>query len=139
MRMSNLMKAAVLFASIHIAPLQSASAAQLVMFDQDHCPWCERWEEEIGGVYNRTDEGKRAPIRRVDIHSRLPSDLSHLKSGRFTPTFVLLDDSGQEVDRIRGYPGQDFFWGLLGEMLEKLPAKEHSNGAGGAVPKTQGN
>lgn len=37
----------------------------------------------------------------------------------YTPTFILLED-GQEVGRIEGYPGEGFFWGLLGKMLEKL-------------------
>jgi hypothetical protein len=34
----------------------------------------------------------------------------------FTPTFVLMVD-GIEVSRIEGYPGEDFFWGLLERML----------------------
>jgi hypothetical protein len=36
----------------------------------------------------------------------------------FTPTFVLLVD-GVERNRIEGYPGEDFFWGLLGRMLDQ--------------------
>ena len=35
---------------------------------------------------------------------------------RFTPTFVLVDD-GREIGRIEGYPGEDFFWGLLERLL----------------------
>ena len=35
----------------------------------------------------------------------------------FTPTFILVKD-GQEMGRIEGYPGQDFFWGLLEMMLK---------------------
>jgi hypothetical protein len=34
------------------------------------------------------------------------------------PTFVLVDN-GREVGRIVGYPGADFFYGLLGELLKK--------------------
>jgi hypothetical protein len=36
----------------------------------------------------------------------------------FTPTFVLVED-GRELARIEGYPGEDFFWGLLGMLLEE--------------------
>jgi hypothetical protein len=32
---------------------------------------------------------------------------------------VLIDPEGQEAGRIEGYPGEDFFWGLLGRMLEE--------------------
>ena len=44
---------------------------------------------------------------------------------RFTPTFVLVRD-GQEIDRIEGYPGQDFFWSLLAMMLQraKIPLEQ---------------
>ena len=108
--------AAVLTATI----AGSGRAATLLMFEQDYCEWCERWHEEIGVVYHKTTEGKRAPLRKVDIHSPLPEDISHIKMERFTPTFVLID-AGREVGRIRGYPGEDFFWGLLGQIIKKLP------------------
>lgn len=95
------------------------------MLEQEHCEWCEQWNNDIGVVYAKTSEGKRAPLRRVDIHSAVPDDIKHIKMGRFTPTFVLVD-RGKEVGRIRGYPGEDFFWGLLGQMLKKLPATLNS-------------
>ena len=42
-----------------------------------------------------------------------------LKSpARFSPTFVLTD-GGREIGRIEGYPGEDFFWGLLEAMMPK--------------------
>lgn len=97
------------------------SAATLIMYEQDYCDWCERWQEDIGVVYHKTTEGRRAPLRRVDIHDPIPDDISHIKVERFTPTFVLIEE-GQEVGRIRGYPGEDFFWGLLGQIMKKLPA-----------------
>jgi len=40
-----------------------------------------------------------------------------------SPTFVLADN-GREIGRIVGYPGADFFWGLLGQLLSKLPAEQ---------------
>lgn len=96
-------------------------AAELVMFEQSLCEWCERWDEEIGPIYDRTPEGKRAPIRKVDIHAERPEDLAGVKPVVYTPTFVLVHE-GVEVGRILGYPGEDFFWGMLDQMLERLPA-----------------
>ncbi len=101
------------------AQAQDARAAELVMFEQQACEWCAMWNEEIGPAYPKTEEGRRAPLRRVDIHAPMPDDLADIHPGRFTPTFVLVDD-GEEIGRIRGYPGEDFFWGLLGQLLEKL-------------------
>jgi thioredoxin-related protein len=34
----------------------------------------------------------------------------------FTPTFILMDD-GQELGRIEGYPGENFFWAVLEKLL----------------------
>lgn len=95
-------------------------AAELIMLEEHGCPWCERWNEEVGVVYHKTPEGKRAPLRRIDIHDPLPVDLRFLVKGGYTPTFVLVEN-GREIGRIRGYPGEDFFWGLLGQMLKRLP------------------
>jgi len=97
---------------------QAAMAAQLVKVEETHCHWCERWNEEIGGVYDKTDEGKRAPLRRVDISDALPDDITFTSRASFTPTFILIED-GIEVGRIEGYPGEEFFWGLLGMMLDR--------------------
>lgn len=108
-----------------VAP--SSYSAELIMLEQDACPWCERWHEEIGGIYNKTTEGKLAPLRVVNIYGEWPDDLADIRKERFTPTFILVED-GKEVDRLRGYTGDEFFWFLLQEMLDKLPSKPDSKG-----------
>jgi hypothetical protein len=111
----------LMFVLAAILVAQPVAAAELVMLEETGCPWCERWNREIGVIYHKTDEGRRAPLRRVDIDGALPNDLKFLVKGNFTPAFVLVD-GGREIGRIRGYPGEDFFWGLLQMMLRKLPA-----------------
>ncbi len=96
-----------------------AQAAGLLMFEEEGCPYCAAWEREIGDIYPLTSEAERAPLRRVDLHGPPPGDVSLDGEIRYTPTFVLIED-GKEVDRIIGYPGEDAFWGLLGEMLKRL-------------------
>ncbi len=92
-------------------------ALELVMVEETGCIWCAQWNREVAEIYPKTPEGQMAPLRRVDIHD-LPSDLKFAHPPVFTPTFVLMRD-GEELGRIEGYPGEDFFWGLLGVMLEK--------------------
>ena len=96
----------------------AADAAELVMFTDPGCPWCAAFEREIGPIYPKTEEGRRAPLRRVDIRDR-PEDLAWIEGVRMTPTFVLVEGV-REVGRITGYPGTDFFFGLLGNLLGKL-------------------
>ncbi|MGE3626763.1 MAG: thioredoxin family protein [Hyphomicrobiales bacterium] len=87
------------------------------MFRQHACEWCSNWDHDVGSKYHLTDAGKMAPVRMVDIHESRPADLTALKPVVFTPTFVVLKD-GREVGRILGYPGEDFFWGLLEKILQ---------------------
>ncbi len=92
---------------------------RLVMFEEQGCVWCETWREQVGDVYPITAEGKRAPLLVLDIHDPLPGHLNFHGDAHYTPTFVLMQD-GTEVDRIIGYPGEAFFWGLLERMLADL-------------------
>jgi hypothetical protein len=114
---------ASLLGALFLAAPCPAVAAELVMFEQAGCAWCAAFDREIAPVYPKTDEGKRAPLRRVDIDRRLPPDLAFIETERLTPLFVLID-KGHEIGRIRGYPGDDNFWGLLGVLIKKLDAPE---------------
>lgn len=99
-----------------------ARAAELLMVEEEWCAWCKRWHEEVGAIYDKTAESKRAPLRLMDIHDAVPKDITLASRPRFTPTFILIVD-GQEAGRIEGYPGEDFFWGLLNQMLDRaVPA-----------------
>lgn len=90
----------------------------MLMAEEVGCVFCRQWNEEIGPIYEKTGEGIAAPLRRMDIANPVPDDITLARSINFTPTFVLLID-GAEVSRIEGYPGEDFFWGLVGMMLEQ--------------------
>ena len=94
-------------------------AAELLMFEEAGCPWCARWHAEVGPGYPKSSEGRIAPLRRLDIRSGVPSGMTLSAPVRATPTFVLVEN-GREVGRITGYPGADFFWGLLGGLVNKL-------------------
>lgn len=98
-----------------------SGAAELVMFYRDGCPYCAAWEREVGGVYDRTDIARRAPLRRVNL-DRDPANVELRGRVIYTPTFVLADKD-REVARIEGYPGHDFFWSLLERLFEQLPAR----------------
>ncbi len=89
---------------------------QLVMVEQPGCVYCQAWDREIAPKYALTDEGKAAPLRRIQLHAPVPDGLHLDRPATFTPTFILVQD-GSELARIEGYPGEDFFWGLLAQMI----------------------
>jgi thioredoxin-related protein len=97
-----------------------AEAAELLLLEQPGCVWCARFDAEVAPGYPHTAEGRRAPLRRVDVTEAWPADLAGIAPERLTPTFILISDDGVEVARLRGYPGDHFFWPLLAEMVEKL-------------------
>ena len=101
-----------------LLPLPAAAGERyLLMAEEAGCVWCAKWNEEIGPIYPKTAEGRAAPLRRYDIREGDP-DVVFQSRVRFTPTFILVED-GRELSRIEGYPGEDFFWGLLGMMLNR--------------------
>lgn len=121
----------VTFITLMIIEVQ---AAELVMFEQPGCAWCQAFDREIAPIYGKTEEGQRAPLRRVELDEALPADLSFIQVERLTPVFVLID-KGREIGRIRGYPGEDNFWGLLGVLIKKLDTA----GTGGEHARISGN
>lgn len=98
-------------------PLSASAETYLLMAEEAGCVWCARWNEEIAPIYPKTAEGQTAPLQRYDLHGE-PPDVAFAQRVRFTPTFILVED-GAEVGRIEGYPGEDFFWGLLTMMFER--------------------
>lgn len=89
------------------------------MFERTGCVWCARWHAEVGRVYPLTTEGRRAPLRSVNIDRGVPTEFALVPPVFYSPTFVLLQ-SGKEVGRITGYAGDDAFWGLLTRLVKEL-------------------
>jgi len=105
-----------------VAQVTPAEASfKLIMVERDGCIYCARWNNEIGPKYPLTPEGKLAPLEKVDIHDDWSKGLKVGQPPVFTPTFVLIEGD-TEVGRIEGYPGEDFFWGLLGMALRDAGA-----------------
>ncbi len=97
-----------------------AQAAELIMFEQAGCIYCQRWDRDVGTLYERTDEAKALPLRRIDIQNQKASGFVLASPVRYTPTFVVVDQ-GREVGRITGYSNDNAFWGLLDALAAKLP------------------
>lgn len=104
------------FALLALPGRAAEPVAELIMVDQAGCVYCERWESELAAIYPKTPEGQFAPLRRLDISKIRGSDITFARAVNFTPTFVLIKEN-TEIARIEGYPGEDFFWGLLDMML----------------------
>lgn len=113
----------IVTAMLLMALATGSRAAELLMFEEAGCSYCEQWEKEIGFMFHKTDEAKRAPLRRVNVHGDRPEGVKLTGGVHYTPTFVLVSE-GREIGRIEGYPGDHFFWPMLGQILARLPVTE---------------
>jgi hypothetical protein len=95
----------------------TAQGLALYMVEQPGCIYCARWNAEVGDAYHLTAEGRAAPLKRIELRDPFPEGIDFARKAVFTPTFILVQD-GQELDRIEGYPGEDFFYGFLDVMLK---------------------
>jgi thioredoxin-related protein len=86
---------------------------RLIMVEEPGCRFCKRWEADIGGSYARSSEGRFAPLKRV---RRGASEIAGLAPVVYTPTFIVVR-ADQEVGRITGYPGPEYFWVELDPIL----------------------
>jgi hypothetical protein len=99
---------------------RGTQAAELVMFEEPGCTWCQRWDAEVAPAYPFSAQGRMAPLRRVQIRDQATAGVSLERPVIGTPTFVLADE-GREVGRIVGYPGPAYFYNQLDRLLERLP------------------
>ena len=119
---SNVSRARTLFLSFLLAlSLIETMRAEspnlgLLMIDDTACPYCELWDEEIGYMYFKTQEGKLAPLIRHHYGEKLPQNIELLSEPVVTPTFILLENN-KERFRIEGYPGEEIFWSFLSEYI----------------------
>jgi thioredoxin-related protein len=93
-----------------------AGQTTLLMVDASDCIYCRRWERDIMPGYLNSEEGKIAPLTKRE---RGHPDLRGISGLAYTPTFVLLEN-GQEIGRIVGYAGPEFFWGQVDELIKKM-------------------
>ncbi len=108
-----------LLATTSVDMVKTAGAAELLMFESPGCSWCQRWHAEVGPGYPKSSEGLRAPLQVREVGRSRDAGNLLAKPITISPTFVLVDN-GREIGRIVGYPGADFFWGLLAELVAKM-------------------
>ena len=122
---SNVSRARTLFLSflVTLSLIETMRAESsnlgLLMIDDTACPYCELWDEEIGYMYFKTQEGKLAPLIRHHYGEKLPQNIKLLSEPVVTPTFILLENN-KERFRIEGYPGEEFFWSFLAEYILRI-------------------
>ncbi len=117
MAISSILRASALGFGL-CAGAAGAGEIRLVMVEQPGCAYCAAWDDQIAPAYDKTEEGRFAPLVRADLHMGPPEGITYARPVNFTPTFILIDD-GVEIARMEGYVGEDFFWPVYARLLEE--------------------
>lgn len=124
---------AVFIFSFHGLALAAVAAAQsptpvepqtmpehtLLLVDLQGCPDCIAFKRQARQAYIASDLGDLAPLVQIEIRELAESEYWHVERPKVFPTFVLLDANQEELDRIVGYNGADFFWGYIDSIFRK--------------------
>ncbi len=105
-----------------VASAPSALSAQdlrLLMIERPGCYYCIVFKRDVAPIYYKSPEGQRAPLVHADLRYPLPDGVTLSSRAHVTPTFVLLNAEGHEVERLTGYPGDDFFWPYVNAMITR--------------------
>jgi hypothetical protein len=94
----------------------AGSALALIMVDDPACHFCRKFDAEVGRGYPKTGYAAVAPLTRI---RRKSAELRAYNPVIYTPTFLLVR-RGEELGRITGYPGAEFFYSELDELLLKI-------------------
>jgi len=103
----------VLFLSSNLAQ----AGTFLMMAELDDCPYCAKWDSEVGSIYPKSAEGKLAQLKRFDLLDK-PEGVEFKSRVRFSPTFILVIDN-KEIGRIEGYRNAEQFWSVLSILFKQ--------------------
>ncbi len=114
-------------ALIGIVPA-SISAAEIVMFESKSCHVCRKWNKEIGPSYNKSEIGKKLPLRQVELSKDRTAGIDLQRGVWVTPTFVIVENN-KEMARIQGYAGRKQFFETMRDMADLFEDDKPKKGA----------
>ena len=97
--------------------LDDGEVWKLVVYETASCGWCVRFRKDIAPDYRASRYQKLAPLTYVGLDRPLTHDFK--LSGRIsvTPTVVLVDADGKEINRLQGYPGKERLYTFLARHM----------------------
>ncbi|TVP71046.1 MAG: thioredoxin family protein [Rhodobacteraceae bacterium] len=113
----------VISAMLGTATGGAAQELRLLMIEQAGCYYCRVFNRDIAPAYMAAPEGIVAPLEHVQLRGPLPEDVTLTSQPFVTPTFILIGPDGVEIERLTGFPGEDFFWAYIGDMIRTAQAQ----------------
>lgn len=111
----------ILSTAMGLAP--GSRADTLVYVYDDACAACQKFDREIAGTYQHTEEGERLPMVKINLADWQSGEHEfsrcQIRPVRGTPTFIQVVNC-QERDRIAGYTSDELFWMAVNRMVNSI-------------------
>jgi hypothetical protein len=101
-----------------LATAQSDTGLRLLMIEQAGCAYCVAFNRDIAPIYAKPPQGAAAPLFHADLRKDMPDGITLASRPFVTPTFILIGPDGTEISRMTGFPGEDFFWPYIAQMID---------------------
>ena len=114
----------LLLACLFLLVALPVAAAELLMFSNPHCGFCQSFLNEVKPTYHKTEYAKYLPLKVINITDEMPKWIqTAMEEGRLTPirntpTFVIWDNN-EEVARLVGYGGKEKFYESIGVFVQE--------------------
>lgn len=95
----------------------AAQEMRLLMIEQVGCAVCAAFNRDVAPGYALSPAGALAPLIHANLRGPLPEGVVLDTRPFVTPTFILIGADGHEISRMTGFPGEDFFWPFIDEMI----------------------
>jgi hypothetical protein len=92
---------------------------RLLMVEQVGCYVCTAFNRDVAPAYAASAESDFAPLVHVQLRGTLPEGVTLASEPFVTPTFILIGPDGAEIERMIGFPGEDFFWPYINQMFDR--------------------
>jgi hypothetical protein len=110
--------ATIFFVLPGFAAAQPETGLRLLMIEQAGCAYCVAFNRDIAPIYEKTAQGDAAPLFHADLRKDMPDGITLASRPFVTPTFILIGPDGVEISRMTGFPGEDFFWPYIAQMID---------------------
>ena len=113
----------ILLACLFLLIALPVAAAELLMFSNPECKYCQEFLREVEPTYKDSEYSKHLPLRVITMVGDMPKwiikalDEGRLGPIRNTPTFIVWDE--KEIARLVGYGGKESFYESLGMFIEE--------------------
>jgi hypothetical protein len=119
LKIPGLGKALLMLTAVAAFSSNRVPADELLYIYSPDCGACMKFDQEIAGIYPKTQEAQNLPLVKIDLvdwragtHAASQCAVNPVLG---TPTFIQIHDC-TEVDRITGYSNDELFWFALKRM-----------------------